>query len=114
MFIIFIGRDTGEQIKTSYDQVVKFYDVQNKVFKIVADQGANIKKGFRNERECEQDDEIVKLTNEMLLQQKKKDFKQKQDILRQSLEEEIAEMNIVTNDEGDNDGMNKSREQVLA
>ena len=114
LFIIFIGRHTGEQIKTSYDQVVKFYDVQNKVFKIVADQGANIKKGFRNERECEQDDEIVKLTNEMLLQQKKKDFKQKQDILRQSLEEEIAEMNIVTNDEGDNDGMNKSREQVLA
>ena len=50
----------------------------------------------------------------MLLQQKKKDFKQKQDILIQSLEEEIAEMNIVTNDEGDNDGMKKSREQVLA
>ena len=50
----------------------------------------------------------------MLLQQKKKDFKQKQDILGQSLEEEIAEMNIVTNDEGDNDGMKKSREQVLA
>ena len=41
--------------------MVKIYDVVNKVFKIVTDQGSNMKK------ECDQNDDIIKLTNDLLL-----------------------------------------------
>jgi hypothetical protein len=97
----------------SYDSVVKFYDVQNKVFKIVADQGANIKKGFRDERECDQDDEIMKLTNEMLVEQKKRDFIKKQELLREQLEEEIQNANHINTNEEEKNEKKKSRDEVL-
>jgi hypothetical protein len=38
---------------------------------MVADQGANVKKGFKYERECDQSDELLHLTKEMLEEQKK-------------------------------------------
>lgn len=110
-----LGRHTGEQIKSSYDRVVKFYDVTNKVFKIVTDQGSNMKKGFRNEKECDQDDDIIKLTNDLLLQQKKIDLQIKRDMLQKQYEEEIEQMNTVDKEDNEDKLYKKrSREQVLA
>ena len=44
---------------------MKFYDIKNKVFKIITDQAANMKKAFENGKEADLSDEIVKLTNEL-------------------------------------------------
>jgi hypothetical protein len=38
----FSGRPSGEKIKNCYDNVIKINDSQNKIFKVIADQGANV------------------------------------------------------------------------
>ena len=43
-------------IKKDYDGVVKFFDVENKVFRIIADQAANNKKAFELEKENDKND----------------------------------------------------------
>jgi len=87
-----------------------FYEMNN-VFKVNADQATNVKKGFENERECDQTDDIILLTVEMMEQQKKKDNFNKQEILKAQLEKEINEMNMVS-DESSNKSKCK-RDQVL-
>jgi hypothetical protein len=39
---------------------MQFYDISKNVFKIIADQGANVKKAFKETRECDNTDEIIK------------------------------------------------------
>ena len=87
-----------------------FYEMNN-VFKVIADQAANVKKGFENERECDQTGDIILLTVDMMEQQKKKDNFNKQEILKAQLEKEINEMNMVS-DESSNKSKCK-RDQVL-
>ena len=87
-----------------------FYEMNN-VFKVIADLAANVKKGFDNERECDQTDDIILLTVEMMEHQKKKDNFNKQDIFKAQLEKEINEMNMVS-DESSNKSKCK-RDQVL-
>ena len=50
---------------------MKFYDLNNKVFKGTADQNANVKKGFANERSCYQMDEIILLTSKLMEDERK-------------------------------------------
>jgi poly-gamma-glutamate capsule biosynthesis protein CapA/YwtB (metallophosphatase superfamily) len=52
--------------------------VQNQVFKIVADQAANNKKAFGLEKENDKNDELVKMTKDLLAKQKKEDLQIKQ------------------------------------
>ena len=40
---------------------MKLYDISNNIFKIIADQGANVKKAFKETRECDNNDEIISL-----------------------------------------------------
>ncbi len=70
-----LGRHTGVAIKKHYDQTVKFYDISTNVFKIIADQGANVNKAFKETRECDNSDEIINLTKNMLDEQRKIDLK---------------------------------------
>ena len=44
-----VGRHTGINIKSEYDKVVNFYDINNKVYKVIADQAANMKKAFEQQ-----------------------------------------------------------------
>lgn len=108
-----IGRHTGINIKTHYDKVVKLYDISDNIFKVVADQGANVKKGFLQQRECDQSDELLRLTSEMLEEQRKKDLQAHQEILRQQLESEIEKMNSTDIDKASSDTRKRSREEVL-
>ena len=41
------GRHTGVLIKKQFDSMLDMYDISDKVFKIVADQAANMKKAFK-------------------------------------------------------------------
>ncbi len=76
---------------------MKFHDLKHKVFKVITDQAANMKKSFGNDKEAHDTDEIIKLTNELLCNQIKLDKKTKQDILRVKLEEEIHEFKTTLN-----------------
>ena len=69
LFVYKIGRHSGVNVKDEYDKVVKFYDFKHKVFKVITDQAANMRKAFGNEKEAHDTDEIIKLTNELLLNQ---------------------------------------------
>ena len=55
--------------------------MQNKVYKIVTDQAANNIKAFGNEKEFDKSDEIIKLTTELLMQQKRLDLHKQQELL---------------------------------
>ena len=93
MFVSSIGRHDGANIKKEYDKVIQYYDLSNKVFKIITDQAANMRKAFQNENEANETDEIIKLTKELLLNQIKEDLKTKQDILKDELIKEIDSFN---------------------
>jgi hypothetical protein len=106
LFNIFclIGRHFGINIKKEYDEVMKIYDIDKKVFKVVADQAANMKKAFLTEYEAGDSDDLQILISDLLLNQKKEDLKQRETIMRQELENEINEFNLI---EKTNDGVNK-------
>ena len=112
--LYFEGRNTGINIKHEYDKIATFYDINNKVFKIVTDQAANMKKAFETTKECENSDELVRFTNELLLFQKKADLKIKQDVLKQQLIHEIDQMNSKTADSENNKNRERKREDVLS
>lgn len=42
------GRHTGENILAEYEEVISFYGLEDKVFRIVTDNAANMKRGFRD------------------------------------------------------------------
>jgi hypothetical protein len=60
---------------------MKLYDISNKIFKIIADQVANVKKAFKETRECDNNDAIINLAKNMLEEQRKIK-KQKQEFKR--------------------------------
>jgi hypothetical protein len=109
--ILLLGRHTGDAIKKHYDQTVKFYDISTNVFKIIADQGANVKKAFKETRECDNSDEIINLTKNMLDEQRKIDLKAKQDTMRIELEKEIEKANKLQ--DTNIDSRKRKREEVL-
>jgi len=79
LFIIYcLGRHTGKAIKIDYDQVVKRYGIENKVFKIVCDQAKNVKAAFANVAEAESSEEII---HKLLVRQNKLDLKAARDKL---------------------------------
>ena len=108
---MFIGRHTGDAIKKHYDETVKFFDISSNVFKIIADQGANVKKAFKETRECDNTDEIINLTKHMLEEQQKIDLKAKQDLMRIDLEKEIEKANSKQDDHIDK--RKRKRDDVL-
>jgi len=62
------GSHTAKAIKKQYDLILKKYGIENKIFKTVADQAANMKKALSDERESTQiqgganEDNLVNLT----------------------------------------------------
>jgi len=102
LFTFKIGRHLGVNIKSEYDEVMKFFDINSKVFKVVADQAANMKKAFSNEYEAsDKTDELQILINDLLLNQKREDMKKREAILRDDLEREIREFNESENESFD-------------
>ena len=95
--------------------------MKNRVFKIVADQAKNVKKAFENTLEA---DDIVKITENLIRHQRKKDYLaqkensikeiliEKQTLLKHELENEINEMNKISNCRND-DNRKRKREDVI-
>jgi hypothetical protein len=78
--------------------VIRLYELNNKVFKVVGDQAANLKKAFQSEKESRDGNELLSIIHELLLNQIKEDLKQKEKILREELENEIHEFNNVSDE----------------
>jgi hypothetical protein len=87
--------------------------VQNKVFKIVADQAANYKKAFGLEKENDKNDELVKMTKDLLAKQKNEDLQIKQLDWEKDYEQERQKMELVKNNDNDNSKKRKRAELVL-
>lgn len=89
------GSHTGVKIKKQYDEIIKLFDIEDKIFKIVCDQAANNKKAFKETLECTEDDHIIKITNMLIDKQRKLDMiEEKEEIKkREQLEKEISNMN---------------------
>ncbi len=78
--------------------MIRLYELNNKVFKVVGDQAANLKKAFQSEKESRDGNELLSIIHELLLNQIKEDLKQKEKILREELENEIHEFNNVSDE----------------
>lgn len=65
---------TGDKIKQQYESVIKVYDIDKKIFKIVCDQAANNIKAFKTTLECTDDDHLIKITTMLLEKQRKLDM----------------------------------------
>ena len=78
--------------------MIRLYELNNKVFKVVADQAANMKKAFQSEIEAGDGNELQSIIHELLLNQKKEDLKQKEKILREELENKIHDFNTVSDE----------------
>jgi hypothetical protein len=90
---------------------MQFYDISKNVFKIIADQGANVKKAFKETRECDNTDEIIKLAKDMLEEQRKIDLKIKQEEKRIELEKEIEVANAKIDD--NQNGRKRKRDEII-
>ena len=92
------GKHTGKAIKNQFDVVAEQFGKKDKVFKIVADQAANVKKAFSETTEAI---DIITIASDLVKRQKKLDLIQKkeekarleQDIHQKDLEKSIEEMN---------------------
>ena len=92
---------------------MRFYDLNNKVFNVVADQAANMKKALEAETAAAECDEIQLLINDLLLQQKKEDLKKKEAILREQLETEILEANTIVELDSSKNKLKFNRTETL-
>ena len=94
---------------------MKFFDIRNKVFKVVTDQAANMKKAFLHETEAAESDEYQKLINELLLNQKNEDVRNRERILREALDKSIEEANHIesSNDSEQSNHTKLAREAAL-
>ena len=64
------GRHTGENIVAEYEEVISFYGLEDKVFRIITDNAANMKRGFqdledRHESQLESDSDSEGLVEEI-------------------------------------------------
>jgi hypothetical protein len=103
------GSHTGENIKIQYDDVIKSLDIEDRIIKVVCDQGANIKKAFKSTVEAE-DVDLIKITKDLLIHQKQKDVSERLAQLESEHILEISEMNKFT---GDGNTLKRKREQIL-
>jgi hypothetical protein len=85
------GSHTGIRIKAQYDKIIKIFDLESKVFKVCADQGANVKKAFKLQKEAlhsakketnyrveDDDDEVINLAEDLLDRVKSKEINSKE------------------------------------
>lgn len=79
----------------------------------MADQAANMKKAFENQIEADISDELVQITTKMLVEQKKIDFKEKQERAKKKLEFEIQEMNETDLNSNELISRKRKREEIL-
>ena len=63
------------------------------MYKVVADQAANMKKAFHDTVESNETVNLIELTKNLLYEQKQKDLSVKQLALREIVETDIEEMN---------------------
>ena len=92
------GKHTGKAIKTQFDVVSKEFEIGDKVFKIVADKAANVKKAFAQTEEAV---DVIKIATDLVKRQKKLDLikhqeedeRIQQEKNREALENSIEEMN---------------------
>ena len=85
------GRHTGKAIKSQYDQISEIYNIQNKTFKIVADQAANVKKAFVDTLETE---DVLTITTNLMRRQRKSDELAEAERIAKELEaQQVGELN---------------------
>ena len=89
--------------------MIKSLDIEDRIIKVVCDQGANIKKAFKSTVEAE-DVDLIKITKDLLIHQKQKDVSERLAQLESEHILEISEMNKFT---GDGNTLKRKREQIL-
>ncbi len=72
---------------------MKKVHIEDKVYKVVADQAANMKKAFHDTVESNETVNLIELTKNLLYEQKQRDLIVKQIALREIVETDIEEMN---------------------
>ena len=85
-------------IKKQFEEIAAKFKIRSKVFKIVADQAANVKKAFVDTTQC---DDVLTIATDLIRRQKNIDAIQEaerlralqEQINREALESSIAEMN---------------------
>ncbi len=117
--LIIKGSYTGTSIKRQYYQILDDYNIET-VYKIVADQAANMKKAFVDEQEgvdknLKPEDFYLITAQNLLIEQRRADLdelkKKQEEKARQELEIEIEEMNAASSTKT-KDFSNYNREQV--
>lgn len=115
------GRHTAPNLKKQYDLIMERFSIQDKIFKVVADQAANVKKSFENYFEstkivggaCEEN--IVKITNLLLDRRRQLDLNE----AKKQAEAVIEINNEIENANASNSDSSKissffKRDQILA
>ena len=89
--------------------MIKTLDIEERIIKVVCDQGANIKKAFKSTVEAD-DVDLIKITKDLLIHQKQKEVSERLAQLESEHILEISEMNKLT---GDGNTLKRKREQIL-
>ena len=89
--------------------MIKSLDIEDRIIKVVCDQGANIKKAFKSTVEAD-DVDLIKITKDLLIHQKQKEVSERLAQLESEHILEISEMNKFT---GDGNTLKRKREQIL-
>ena len=112
------GPHTGKAIKKQYDEISSQYGIDNKTFKIVADQAANVKKAFSKTLEtCD----VLTITTNLMRRQAKKDKLEKAEKDRieaealavNELNTSIENMNAKCSSPSEKPSRKRTAEQVL-
>jgi len=115
------GRHTAINIKKQYDSILERFEIADKVFKIVADQAANMKKALQSETESTSivggasEDSIINLTKLLIESRKKQDYLQerKQAALAENLNKSIDKINNEFSNKNLENNKQFNREQLL-
>ena len=92
------GPHTGQAIKKQFEEIATNFNIRSKVFKIVADQAANVKNAFKEVIEAE---DVLTIACDLIRRQKNQDALDEKERLRlieaeltiEALNESIEEMN---------------------
>ena len=92
------GSHTGKAIKQQFEEIATKFNIRSKVFKIVADQAANVKNAFK---ESVQADDVLTIATDLIRRQKNSDAIKENERLRlvqesvnrEELEKSIEEAN---------------------
>ena len=102
-FLLIKGRHTAKNIKKQYDELLSEYELEDKVFKVVADQAANMKKALKDVNESTSiegganEDNIESLTQLLIERRRRYDLveSKKQQKAVEELNKSIEEFNTV-------------------